>query len=147
MTAMEEIKKQKKDDDRKHLSELYEKGYGKNSKKAKRKERKIGPSRKDMMLEAKDRKIKNFRVLNRDELEEALKKDTPKSRIDEICKGAVARWKSGWGKRKPSAAPKTSEPMLPKKIGKTITTGELGKKCTEALAKTAKKEKKTCKKK
>jgi hypothetical protein len=52
------------------------------------------------MLQAKERGIKNFRVINKTELIEILKNGTTKERIDEIVASAVARWKSGWGKGK-----------------------------------------------
>jgi hypothetical protein len=58
------------------------------------------PSRNELMLKAKERGIKNFRVINKAELIEILKDSTTKERIDEIVSGAVARWKSGWGKNK-----------------------------------------------
>lgn len=57
-------------------------------------------SRNELMLEAKNRGVKNFRVLNKSELEDALKNIGDQKRIDEIVAGAVARWKSGWGKEK-----------------------------------------------
>ncbi|MDD5449648.1 MAG: hypothetical protein PHO42_03515 [Candidatus Omnitrophica bacterium] len=58
------------------------------------------PSRNELMLKAKERGIKNFRVINKEELVEILKDGTTKERIDEIVAGAVARWKAGWGKGK-----------------------------------------------
>jgi len=58
------------------------------------------PSRNELMLEAKAKGIKNFRVINKQELVEILKKDTTQERINEIISGAVARWKAGWGKKK-----------------------------------------------
>lgn len=57
-------------------------------------------SRNELMLQAKERGIKNFRVINKQELTEILREGTTKERIDEIVAGAVARWKSGWGKNK-----------------------------------------------
>jgi hypothetical protein len=57
-------------------------------------------SRNDLMLRAKDRGIKNFRVLNREELAQVLADDVTQERIKDVVAGAVARWKSGWGKRK-----------------------------------------------
>ncbi|HPM42528.1 MAG TPA: hypothetical protein PLV52_01710 [Candidatus Omnitrophota bacterium] len=56
-----------------------------------------GPSRNELMLEAKARGIKNFRVLNKQELAEILKDGTTQERANEIVAGAVARWKNGWG--------------------------------------------------
>ena len=60
-----------------------------------------GPSRNELMLEAKARSIKNFRILNKQELIEILKDGTTQERSNEILAGAVARWKNGWGTGKP----------------------------------------------
>ena len=57
-------------------------------------------SRHSLMLKAKDRSIKNFRVLNKSELMHALAAGVTQQEIDAIVAGAVARWKSGWGKKK-----------------------------------------------
>ena len=54
---------------------------------------KDGKSRATLMQEAKELKVKYFRVLNRAELEEILHKDTSAKRIKEIQDGAVKRWK------------------------------------------------------
>ena len=54
-------------------------------------------SRNELMLEAKARGIKNFRVTNKQELAEILADGTTQERINEIIAGAVARWKNGWG--------------------------------------------------
>ena len=59
------------------------------------------PSRNELMLEAKARGIKNFRILNKQELIEILKDGTTQERTNEIAAGAVARWKNGWGTGKP----------------------------------------------
>jgi len=56
-----------------------------------------GPSRNELMLEAKARGVKNFRILNKQELAEILKDGTTQERANEIVAGAVARWKNGWG--------------------------------------------------
>jgi hypothetical protein len=58
------------------------------------------PTRHELMLKAKERGIKNFRVINKQELVEILKEGTTQERINEIVAGAVARWKAGWGKKK-----------------------------------------------
>lgn len=55
-----------------------------------------GPSRSELVLEAKTRKIKNFRVMNKAELTEILKPGTTTARIKQIEEDAVKRWKSGW---------------------------------------------------
>ena len=52
------------------------------------------------MIAAKDRGVKNFRVLNKQELADVLKNIGDQKAVDVIVAGAVARWKSGWGKRK-----------------------------------------------
>lgn len=59
-----------------------------------------GPSRNELMLQAKAKGIKNFRVINKEELIEILKEGTTKERISQIVAGAVTRWKNTWGKGK-----------------------------------------------
>jgi hypothetical protein len=53
-----------------------------------------------LMLEAKERGIRNFRVLNKNELMHVLADGITQQEIDALVAGAVARWKSGWGSRK-----------------------------------------------
>jgi len=105
---------EQKKKDREFLHKLHAKHYGK--KKAKTQKAKApakppeksetgetrskGPSRNELMLQAKAKGIKNFRVINREELVEILKEGTTQERINEIVSGAVARWKAGWGKGK-----------------------------------------------
>ncbi len=105
---------EQKKKDRKFLHKLHAKHYGK--KKAKTQKPKAparplekpetsvpsskGPSRNELMLKAKERGIKNYRVINKEELVEILKENTTQERINEIVSGAVARWKTGWGKGK-----------------------------------------------
>jgi hypothetical protein len=59
-------------------------------------------SRNDLMMRAKDVGIKNYRVLNKQELIDALaaRGAGNQVKLDAIVAGAVARWKSGWGKGK-----------------------------------------------
>ena len=59
-----------------------------------------GASRNELMLAAKERGVKNFRVLNKQELSGVLKDIGDQRAVDAIVAGAVARWKSGWGKRR-----------------------------------------------
>ena len=59
-----------------------------------------GASRNELMVVAKERGVKNFRVLNKQELADVLKNIGDQKAVDAIVVGAVARWKSGWGKRK-----------------------------------------------
>ena len=59
-------------------------------------------TRNALMLQAKERGIKNFRVLNKEELAQVLADGVTQERINEVVAGAVTRWKSGWGKRKVS---------------------------------------------
>lgn len=59
-----------------------------------------GASRNELMLAAKERGIKNFRVLNKQELAGVLKNIGDQKAVDAIVAGAVTRWKSGWGLRK-----------------------------------------------
>jgi hypothetical protein len=106
MTAKQ--KKQQKE----LLDKLHAKYYGKKKSKAQepkspgkapektRASSNQGPSRHELMLQAKAKGIKNFRVINKEELVEILKESTTQERINEIVAGAVARWKAGWGKGK-----------------------------------------------
>jgi len=59
-----------------------------------------GASRNELMLAAKERGVKNFRVLNKQELADVLRNIGDQKAVDAIVAGAVARWKSGWGKKK-----------------------------------------------
>ena len=59
-----------------------------------------GASRNELMMTAKERGVKNFRVLNKQELADVLKNIGDQKAVDAIVAGAVARWKSGWGKEK-----------------------------------------------
>ena len=63
-------------------------------------DKKNGESRNDLMLKAKEKGIKNFRILNKEELLHILAKGITKQEIEAIISGAIARWKSGWGKGK-----------------------------------------------
>ena len=60
----------------------------------------VGASRNELMMTAKERGVKNFRVLNKQELNDVLKNIGDQKAVNAIVAGAVARWKSGWGKRK-----------------------------------------------
>ena len=100
------------------VSQIYDKYYGPNGKYAKKKaqndEQKARliqavkekqaarpdgstVSRNQMMIQAKEKGIRNFRILNKAELTEILKPDTSQERAKEIVDTAVSRWKSGWG--------------------------------------------------
>ncbi len=57
-------------------------------------------TRNELMSQAKERGIKNFRVLNKEELGQVLVDGTTPEQIEKVVSGAVARWKSGWGKKK-----------------------------------------------
>ncbi len=57
-------------------------------------------TRQSLMLMAKDRGIKNFRVLNKAELAEVVTDGVTPERIQEVVVGSVARWKAGWGTKK-----------------------------------------------
>ena len=59
-----------------------------------------GASRNELMLAAKERGVKNFRVLNKQELTDVLKNIGDQKAVDAIVSGAVARWKAGWGRGK-----------------------------------------------
>ena len=59
-----------------------------------------GASRNELMIAAKEKGVKNFRVLSKQELSDVLKNIGDQKTVDAIVAGAVARWKSGWGKGK-----------------------------------------------
>ena len=58
-----------------------------------------GQSRNQLMAEVQRRGIKNFRVMNKEELE-MIVGGAPVAQIEAIQLAAVTRWKSGWGKKK-----------------------------------------------
>ena len=60
----------------------------------------IENTRQGLMLQTKERGIKNFRVLNKEELHAVLAEGVTQEQIDTVVSGAVARWKSGWGSKK-----------------------------------------------
>lgn len=60
----------------------------------------IPETRQALMMLAKDRGIKNFRVLNKVELAEVVTDGVTPERIQEVVAGAVSRWKAGWGTKK-----------------------------------------------
>jgi hypothetical protein len=104
---------------KKTISELHDKYYGKKKPAIKETDRETalriapelkpslnegiilhtGASRNELMLQAKGKGIKNYRVLNKQELSDALKNIGNQVEVDRIVAGAVARWKSGWGKK------------------------------------------------
>lgn len=86
---------------------LHEKYYGSQSKKQKEismEKLNDGPSRKDLMEQAKQMGIKNFRILNKAELTEVINENTSGERREEIVSKAVAKWKQGWGSREAKVA-------------------------------------------
>jgi rare lipoprotein A (peptidoglycan hydrolase) len=56
-----------------------------------------GFTRNNLMLQAKEKGIRNFRVLNKEELSEVLA--AAPERRTEIIDKAVKRWKAGWGSK------------------------------------------------
>ncbi len=60
----------------------------------------VKETRNSLMLQAKDRGIKNFRVLNKEELQTVLTEGITQEQINNVVSGAVTRWKSGWGTKK-----------------------------------------------
>ena len=101
-----------REESKKIVRDLHQKYYGKKKSKSKKRDaensrikEKVAPvlaekSRNDLMLEAKAKGIKNFRVLNKNELMHVLAEGITQQEIDALVAGAVARWKSGWGKGK-----------------------------------------------
>ncbi len=57
-------------------------------------------TRQELMLLAKERGIKNFRVLNKVELEQVMAEGVTSEQIDAVISCAVSRWKAGWGSKK-----------------------------------------------
>jgi hypothetical protein len=60
----------------------------------------VGNTRNQIMMECKARGVKNYRVLNKQELTNVLKDIGNQKYVNAIVAGAVARWKAGWGKGK-----------------------------------------------
>ncbi len=60
----------------------------------------IKATRQVLMMKAKERGIKNFRILNKEELGLVLTDGATPEQIKKVVSTAVARWKSGWGSRK-----------------------------------------------
>ena len=54
-------------------------------------------TRDKLMLAAKAKGVKNYRVLNKAELSEVVNPDATQETIDRVVKGAVDRWQTGWG--------------------------------------------------
>lgn len=59
-----------------------------------------GATRNEIMLQCKEKGVKNFRVLNKQEMVDILKNIGDQKYIDIVVEGAVRRWKSGWKKNK-----------------------------------------------
>ena len=57
-------------------------------------------TRQTLMFKVKERGIKNFRILNKEELRQVLADDATADKIQKVVDDAVNRWKSGWGSRK-----------------------------------------------
>ena len=62
-----------------------------------------GSTRQELMLQAKEKGVKNFRVLNKQELTDVLANIGDQAKVDAIVSEAVARWKAGWGKKSKKA--------------------------------------------
>ncbi len=109
-----------KKESRKILMNIHEKHYGEKGSLKKKQEKRatenskiaaaVSPvlaekSRNDLMLEAKAKGIKNFRILNKEELQKVLDPKTAQEETTEVIKNAVIRWKSGWSKNKEAGQP------------------------------------------
>ena len=70
------------------------------SKTPKKRAKDDGTTRNELMEAVRAKQVKNFRVMNKEELAEVLKDGTTASRIKEIQETAVKRWKSGWASQK-----------------------------------------------
>ena len=108
-----------KKESKKVVMDIHEKYYGKDGLLKKKRAKKVAEdakiasavapvlkakSRNDLMLEAKAKGIKNFRILNKAELFKVLDPATIQQEIDGIVSDAVIRWKSGWSKNKQEGA-------------------------------------------
>jgi hypothetical protein len=105
---------EQKKKDKEFLHKLHAKHYGKKKAKTQKAKEPVdnspspkegivlaaGSTRNELMLSAKQRGVKNFRVLNKQELADVLKNIGDQKAVDAIVSGAVARWKAGWGKGK-----------------------------------------------
>jgi len=60
----------------------------------------VKKSRNELMLIAKERGIKNFRILNKEELGKVIRDNVKDDEIQKVVNSAVDRWKSGWGSKK-----------------------------------------------
>ncbi len=72
-----------------------------------------GETRNALMLKAKEKSIKNFRILNKEELIEVLSHSdindsASKNYVNGVIQKAVARWKSGWGSKNKIVAEKVT---------------------------------------
>ena len=104
---------------KKTISELYDKFYGGKKKStaqkikeklSKKEDKSPSPkecvvmyaeaTRNDLMMTVKAHGIKNYRILNKQELTNVLKNIGDQKYINTVVEGAVKRWKSGWGKSK-----------------------------------------------
>ena len=96
-------------EDRELQEKIYDEGAGKKSKIAEQNQKiarraadinkEKGSSRNDLMLKAKEKGIKNYRILNKQELNIVLQDGIDAERINGIVAIAVKRWKQGWGTR------------------------------------------------
>jgi len=101
--------------DKHGIMEIYNKHYGPNGLLKQKQEKRVAENgriakavgsaiveenRNSLMLRAKAKGIKNFRVLNKAELEFVLKENQPQADIDACVAKAVQRWHSGWGNKK-----------------------------------------------
>ncbi len=60
----------------------------------------VKATRQALMLRAKECGIKNFRILNKEELKQVLRDSVTDDEIQKTINGAIVRWKSGWGSKK-----------------------------------------------
>lgn len=87
-------------DSQAHVSDLAKKYYSGNSKTQEISDHPVfksgnSPTRNTLMLQAKNRGIKNFRVMNKSELEQVLKPGIGQKEILAVAIVAVDRWKKG----------------------------------------------------
>ena len=62
----------------------------------------VAATRNNLMLEAKEKGIKNFRILNKQELIDCLAHLAEPEYVKKVVDAAIIRWQSGWKKNKVS---------------------------------------------
>lgn len=70
---------------------------------SKEKKSERGPSRAELMAQAREKGIKYFRILNKENLRKVLDPTVTAEEVNTIIKKAKEEWKAGWGSRAEAA--------------------------------------------